>query len=45
LKELIHVLSVEGQPTNVVLAQTCMAVFFICSVSDEAAVGKLKRYK
>jgi hypothetical protein len=33
-KELIRLLSVEGQPTKVVLAQTCMGVFFIRSVSD-----------
>jgi hypothetical protein len=33
-KELIFLLSVEGQPTKAVLAQTCMAVFLIRSVSD-----------
>jgi hypothetical protein len=32
--ELILLLSVEGQPTTVVLAQTCMGVFFIRSVYD-----------
>jgi hypothetical protein len=30
----IRILSVEGQPTNAVLAQTCMGVLFIRSVSD-----------
>jgi hypothetical protein len=33
-KELISLLSVEGQPTKAVLAQRCVAVFFISSVSD-----------
>jgi hypothetical protein len=33
-KELIRLLSVEGQPTKAVLAQTCMGVFFIRYVSD-----------
>jgi len=33
-EELIRLLSVEGQPTKAVLAQTCMGVFFIRSVSD-----------
>jgi hypothetical protein len=33
-KERSHLLSVEGQPTKAVLAQTCMSVFFICSVPD-----------
>jgi hypothetical protein len=33
-KELIRILSAEGQPKKAVLAQTCMGVFFICSVSD-----------
>jgi hypothetical protein len=33
-KERIRVLSIEGQPTRAVLAQTCMAVYFIRSVSD-----------
>jgi hypothetical protein len=32
-KEPIRLLSVEGQTTNIVLAQTCMGVFFIRSVS------------
>jgi hypothetical protein len=26
---IIHLLSVEGQPTKAVLAQTCMVVFYI----------------
>jgi len=34
-KELIRLLSVEGQPTKAVLAQTCMGIFFIRSVSDK----------
>jgi hypothetical protein len=33
-KELIRVLSADGQPTRTVLAQTCVGVFFIRSVSD-----------
>jgi hypothetical protein len=33
-KELSRLLSVEGQPTKVVLAQTCMGVFFIPSMFD-----------
>jgi hypothetical protein len=33
-EELIYLLSVEDKPTQAVLAQTCMDVFFICSVSD-----------
>jgi hypothetical protein len=33
-KELICLLSVEGQPTKADSAQTGMGVFFICSVSD-----------
>jgi hypothetical protein len=33
-KEIICLLPVEGQPTKSVLAQTCMDIFFICSVSD-----------
>jgi hypothetical protein len=33
-KELTRLLSVEGQPTKAGLAQTCMGVFFIRSVSD-----------
>jgi hypothetical protein len=33
-KELIRLVSVEGQPTKAVLAQTFMGVFFIRSVSD-----------
>jgi hypothetical protein len=32
-KELIHLLSVEGQPTRAVWAQTWMGVFFVCPVS------------
>jgi hypothetical protein len=32
--ELIRLISVEGQPTKTVLAQTCMGVLFIRSVSD-----------
>jgi hypothetical protein len=32
-KELIRILSVEGQPTKAALAQTCMGVLFIRSVS------------
>jgi hypothetical protein len=32
--ELIRLLSVEGQATNAVLAQTCMGVHFIRSLSD-----------
>jgi hypothetical protein len=31
---LIHLLSVDGQQTKAVLAETCMGVFFIRSVSD-----------
>jgi len=31
---LIRLISVEGQQTKAVLAQTCMGVFFIRSVSD-----------
>jgi hypothetical protein len=34
-KELIHLHCAEGQPTKTVLAQTCMGVFFIRSVSDK----------
>jgi hypothetical protein len=33
-KEQIRVLSVEGQPSKAVLAQTCTGVVFIPSVSD-----------
>jgi hypothetical protein len=33
-KKLIRLLSVEGQPTGAVLAQTCMGVFFIRLVFD-----------
>jgi hypothetical protein len=33
-KELIRLLSVQGQSTKVVLAQTCVGAFFIRSVSD-----------
>jgi hypothetical protein len=33
-KELIRLLSVEGQTTMVVLAQASMGVFFIRSMSD-----------
>jgi hypothetical protein len=33
-EKLIRLLSVEGQLTKAVLAQTCMAVFFVRSVSD-----------
>jgi hypothetical protein len=33
-KELIRLLSVDGQPTKAVLAQICVGVFFIYSVSD-----------
>jgi hypothetical protein len=33
-KEVIRLLSVEGQPTEAVLAQTCEGVFFFRSVSD-----------
>jgi hypothetical protein len=33
-KELISLLSVEGQPTKAVLEKTCMGVFFIHSESD-----------
>jgi amino acid transporter len=33
-KELIRLHSVEGQPKIAVLAQTCMGIFFILSVSD-----------
>jgi hypothetical protein len=33
-KELIYLLSVEGQPTKVDLSQTCKDVFFIREVSD-----------
>jgi hypothetical protein len=33
-KQLIRLLSVEGQPTKAVLAQPCMGVFFVRSVSD-----------
>jgi hypothetical protein len=33
-KKLICLLSVEGQPIKAVLAQTCMGVFSIRSVSD-----------
>jgi hypothetical protein len=29
-KKIIRLLSVEGQPTKAVLAQTCMGVFFTC---------------
>jgi hypothetical protein len=32
--ERIHLLSVEDQPTKALLAQTCVGVFFIHSVSD-----------
>jgi hypothetical protein len=32
--EIIRLLSVEGQPTKAVSAQTCMGVFFIRAVSD-----------
>jgi hypothetical protein len=32
-KELIRLLSAEGQPTNAVLAHACVGVFFIRSVS------------
>jgi hypothetical protein len=34
-KKLICLLCVEGQPTKAVLAQACMGVFFIRSVSDK----------
>jgi hypothetical protein len=37
-KELIRLLSVEGQPTKEVLAQTCVGVVFIRSVSDTISV-------
>jgi hypothetical protein len=33
-KELMRLLSVEGQPAKTVLAQTCVGVFSIRSVSD-----------
>jgi hypothetical protein len=33
-KELIWLLSVDGQPTKEILAQTCVGIFFICLVSD-----------
>jgi hypothetical protein len=32
--EIIRLLSVEGQPTKAVSAQSCNAVFFIRAVSD-----------
>jgi hypothetical protein len=32
-KELIRLLSIGGQPTKAVLAQTCMGVFFVRLVS------------
>jgi hypothetical protein len=33
-KELIRLLSADGQPTRTVLVQTCVGVFFVRSVSD-----------